>query len=470
MDARGGSAGPSALSQADLLRHSTLHAYALSRTAALHAGLSHNASLAHLAAAHAQDALAALLHCAATQRALDGGAPEGGGRVGPPAVRPRVGWVGGGETAGPGAGSSSTLRDAAAATGTTASDWRAAAQLAVPSYMALHNPACSSCGLPSIPGLTSTSAFPRTEEHAPKKRRKSSKTDAVKRVAADMLSARCLLCNGAVIPGHAASDPVLERAEREAAQRSKARFPSVKKRKALERQHASHATESKMSKVPAMQAVKRDVFEAAPGRSEPGHGSPLLLSKKAKTKSKSDASAGLPSLRAMMPPLSKASTPAQPAMGLLSFPGLSSPAKPQPDKAPTPRTPAVAFGPSLTSSFSPSSISSKSSMGKRPDPISNPNLPGPASRSAALGLPPSASKKASISASTTTRPSPLSQLGPSSSSSTGSSAKERKKERAAALRGLLGAKAGQPGKGAEKEKKGGGGAGGGGLADFLSML
>ncbi|KAK0564408.1 hypothetical protein OC844_001733 [Tilletia horrida] len=469
MDARGGSAGPSALSQADLLRHSTLHAYALSRTAALHAGLSHNASLAHLAAAHAQDALAALLHCAATQRALDGGAPEGGGRVGPPAVRPRVGWVGGGETAGPGAGSSSALRDAAAATGTTASDWRAAAQLAVPSYMALHNPACSSCGLPSIPGLTSTSAFPRTEERAYKKRRKSSKTDSAERVAADMLSARCLLCDGAVIPGHAASDPVLERAEREAAQRSKARFPSVKKRKALERQHASLATDSKMSKVSAMQAVKWDVIpsEAVPGRPEAGHDSPLLLlSKKAKTKSKPDASAGLPSPRAMMTPLSKASASAQPAMGLLSFPGLSSLAKPQPDKAPTPRTPAVAFGPSLTSSFSPSSISSKSSMGKRPDPISNPNLPGPASRSAALGLPPSASKKASISASTTTRPFPLSPLAPSSSSSTGSSAKERKKERAAALRGLLGAKAGQPGKGAEKEKKGGGG----GLADFLSLL
>ncbi|KAL9931928.1 hypothetical protein V8E36_009243, partial [Tilletia maclaganii] len=198
--------------QADFLRESVLHAFAQSRVAAVVAGIHRSSSLAQLASAKAQDDYATLLttaHRAASS--LDG--TNATSTWGPPAIRPRLGWANEGATT---VTVTSTPRNRSAE--------GKEAILATPTFLALHNPICASCGIASLPGLTSSTS--RDNGPSVKRRRlHASKADQPPRRLAE---SKCLLCGGRVVPGQAAVDPEVEEAECHAAARSRARFPSVR--------------------------------------------------------------------------------------------------------------------------------------------------------------------------------------------------------------------------------------------------
>ncbi|KAK0563820.1 hypothetical protein OC861_004611 [Tilletia horrida] len=276
------------LSQADLLRISTLHAHGLSRVAAVHAGVRHCDSgrpssadqsspsssassdgLAQVAALQGGQTFPALLlaathnlnhasssdHYVQSMGRLRNIHPALGGR--------RLGWTAGTEAGADTATGSDRQTKPSTSEGHSThkgprgdaqSKLLASAELAVPNYLALHNASCSRCGLPSLPGLTST-----TFDQRPTKRRRriNSKSEAAastltpdtaKGVASgDSIkersreqsldsTLRCLLCGSSVVPGHGKASAELAKEETEAMKRSKARFSSVKKRSKAERE------------------------------------------------------------------------------------------------------------------------------------------------------------------------------------------------------------------------------------------
>ncbi|CAD6887377.1 unnamed protein product [Tilletia caries] len=420
---------------ADPLRLSTFHAFELSRKAAAAAGIKRNLPLAHLASAQVHDALAAYLSAAvqasgagasASAGAVQNGAQLGCGR-GPPLVRPRLGWSTTDVPANSGSGSGSGSKaDPIQSTDGAQAENRKEAMLAIPAYMALHNPVCSTCGMASLPGLTSSSSSSRPPA---KKRRQegSSKTvaEGTERSGGEggrdgkpFKDATCLLCGGTVVPGHAASDPTIEQAEREAAASSRARFLSVKKRDRLRAAGASSSSSSAGAGV---------VRQAVPSGAE--------------TASCSPAGIPLAAAAAARPGLSE--IPA-------SAPTRATAPRPTPTPTPTP-TPAPTLPPALVydRTQAPASASARA-----PNPLARP----------------AATKSFSSSSSSSSLP-----LHPSTA------AKERKKDRAAALRDLL---AQNNKAGSSKDPSQGGGSkalkygshpGKGGqqgveLADFLSLL
>ncbi|KAE8231043.1 hypothetical protein CF326_g3949 [Tilletia indica] len=413
MDSRAGGSTTtitSAISQADLLRHSTFHAYGLSRTAAVLAGIQRNLPLAHLASTQAHDALPAYL--LAVQRISSSTAVDNGVQLGrgPPAVRPRPGWDNSAVT------KDSIVVEHGNDQKEEEEERRKEAMLAVPTYMALHNPVCSKCGIASLPGLTSSSSRPPPA----KKRRRGS---AVKEKEGGTPSrpfvnnAKCLLCEGDVIPGHAASDPKLEQVEREVAISSRARFGSVKKRERL-RVAGGRAASSGGGR----EGVSLDVG-ARTRRSLDG---PSMAAA-----AREEIAVPIPTLVPIIP--------RSPAPAPAPTPALA------PLQAPAPAPPIPALAPFKAPAPAPAS---------KPAAAPNPN-PNPSPFARPATLPPHPS-----------RPTPKGKT-------------ERKKDRAAALRDILGSRDKQQGgggpKGGGRDKDSGkkpppSGSSGGGLADFLSLL
>ncbi|KAE8215712.1 hypothetical protein CF327_g1068 [Tilletia walkeri] len=417
MDSRAGGSTTtttSTISQADFLRHSTFHAYGLSRTAAVLAGIQRNLPLAHLASSQAHDALPAYL--LAVQRISSSTAVDNGVQLGrgPPAVRPRPGWDNSAVTK-----DSTIVEHRNEQKEKEEEERRKEAMLAVPTYMALHNPVCSKCGIASLPGLTSSSS-PRPP---PAKKRRRGSTAKEKEVGTPsrpfVNNAKCLLCEGDVIPGHAASDPKLEQAEREAAIRSRARFGSVKKRERL-RVPGGRTTSSG--------GGREDVSLDVGARTRRSLDVPSMTAAAAV---REGIAVPIPTL---VPIISQSPTPAP-------TPALA------PLQAPAPAPPTSALAPFKAPAQAP-----KPAAAPNPSPSPSPS-PSPFARPATLPPHPS-------------RPT--------------SKGKERKKDRAAALRDILGSRDKQQGgggaKGGGRDKDSSGknpppsGSSGGGLADFLSLL